>query len=39
MTKLSLFVRIWLANRLLDLVRLLVHRDELERLRTVNPNH
>jgi hypothetical protein len=33
MTKLSLFVRIWLANRLLDFVRLLVPQDELQRLR------
>jgi len=34
MTKLSLFVfRIWLANRLLDIVRLLVPLAELERLR------
>jgi hypothetical protein len=33
MTKLSLFVRIWLANRLLDCVRLLVPQDELKRLR------
>jgi hypothetical protein len=39
MTKLSLFVRIWLANRLLDLVRLLVPQAELERLRRINPNH
>jgi hypothetical protein len=33
MTKLSLFIRIWMANRLLDLVRLLVPQDELDRLR------
>jgi len=31
MTKLVLFVRIWLANRLLDVVRLLVPLTELER--------
>ena len=39
MTKLALYVRIWLANRLLDCVRLLVPQAELERLRRVNPNH
>jgi len=36
MTKLALYVRIWLANRLLDCVRLLVPQAELERLRRVN---
>jgi hypothetical protein len=33
MTRLSLTVRLWLAHRLIDLVKLLVPEDELDRLR------
>jgi hypothetical protein len=36
MTNLSLFVRIWLASRLLDCVKLLVPFAELERLRRLH---